>query len=831
MGCCTGSTFTPAPDAALDPLQRVNYTFGMVLGVDDFRQEHAYLAARDERALRETIGFGVIAGLGVLAPAPASASEGQQVRVAPGLALMPDGRLCSVRTEQCANLQSWLDAEKARDVATGTRPTVYVLLRHAEVSGSPVPIPGEPCRDESELSADARMVDSFTLDFAWTPPDASEDLALRAVVAWIRGIKVRTAVPAGQTLSSFQADVERGLKEAIATAWGNPRSPTPVMPAEATPPLPRPSLVSLPAPAKTLQIPRAELAAYYAAAFEVWTRLLREGVMAHHGPLPATEAVPEHALLLAAIDAKAGADGTRAVRMLGRPQLLHLRLLQEWLLRDGSQDAPREAHYLLGKGDPELDHAQDLLADFAASNHAMTRIDIVPDTTDGGSGNKARLVPAVKWPGGATGGGPDYYGPGMSRPIPVTDGGTGQATPPGTGALLVGRAAAGGTPAHFELGGLQGSALPKPVGLSPNILVDATSAAPIIKLDTVQDIGPGASPTFNDLTLTDDLAVTGDVQVNGQLSVEGELVLGQPLSRVLASDASGVVTAARPWDGDEAALAAGASPPFVYTPGQPEPVRIDDGGTGLQQHPGALQMLVGVADDSTGGGRYVLATLVNGQNTTVQLNQVSEGEGDGESGTLAWQLSLDAQGGGAVTTVMAAGGAASPANLTAVTSSTGSDGGTLVTIDTVQPLHTGAAPRFRALSLSALPQRATANLVGWDASTSELVRTSAPPAVNVDVGRWAIRYVPNALELRNLKIEDDTHVLVILVDGTLTLPKLDDGKISEGRVIVIKCGPKVTKLSLVGIDGESEPMKALNSVTFIAATKLDPPQWLVIARS
>ena len=56
MGCCTGSNFTPAPDAALDPLQRVNYTFGMVLGVDDFRQEHAYLAARDERALRETIG-------------------------------------------------------------------------------------------------------------------------------------------------------------------------------------------------------------------------------------------------------------------------------------------------------------------------------------------------------------------------------------------------------------------------------------------------------------------------------------------------------------------------------------------------------------------------------------------------------------------------------------------------------------------------------------------------------------------------------------------------------------------------------------------------------
>ncbi|PTT81721.1 hypothetical protein DBR42_17760 [Pelomonas sp. HMWF004] len=583
-----------------------------------------------------------------------------------------------------------------------------------------------------------------------------------------------------------------------------------------------------------MQIPRAELAAYYAAAFEVWTRLLREGFMAHHGPLPATEAVPEHALLLAAVDAKARADGTRAVRMLGRPQLLHLRLLQEWLLRDGSQDAPREAHYLLGKGDPELDHAQDLLADFAASNHAMTRIDIVPDTTDGGSGNKARLVPAVKWPGGATGGGPDYYGPGMSRPIPVTDGGTGQATPPATGALLVGRAAAGSTPARFELGSLQGAALPKPVGPSPNILVDATSAAPFIKLDTVQDIGPGASPTFNDLTLTDDLAVAGDVQVNGQLSVEGELVLGQPLRSVLATDASGVVTAAQPWDGDEAALAAGASPPFVYTPGQPEPVRIGDGGTGLQQHPSKMQMLVGVPDDSTGGGHYVLATLVDGQNTTVQFNQVSEGEGDGESGTLAWQLRIDAQG-GVPTAVVAAGGRASPANLTAVTSSVGSDGGTLVTIDTVQALHPGAAPRFRALSLTGLPQRTTPNLIGWDASTFELVRMSAPPPAAVDVGRWGIRYIGSAEELDKLEITDDDHVLVIRVNGKLTLPNLSASsrsKISEGRVIVVKAVLPVTELGVLGFEGNgSQVLKAPSSLTFIAATKLDPPQWLVIGRS
>lgn len=821
MGCCTGSSFTPAPDAALDPLQRVNYTFGMVLGVDDFRQEHAYLAARDERALRETIGYGVITGLGVAAPKPASASEGQPVRVAPGLALMPDGRLVGVAAEQCANLQTWLDAELARDATTVTRTTVYVLLRFAESSGSPVPIPGEPCRDESELSADARIVDSFALDFSWTPPDASEDLALRAVVAWIRGIKVRATVPATQTLQSFQADVERGLREAITTAWGDPHAPTPAMPAGATPPLPTPSKVSLPAPPKELQIPRADVAAYYAAAFEVWTRLLRSGLLAHHGPVPAAEPVAERALLLAAIDAKAGVDGTRGVRMLGRPQLLHLRLLQEWLLRDGSQDAPREAHYVLGKGDPELDHAQDLLADFAASDHAMTRIDLVPDTTDGGSGSKAKLVPAVKWPGGGTGGGPDYYGPAMSQPIPVSDGGTGQAAAPTTGALLVGRAGAGPAPARFELGTLAGAALPKPVGPSPNILVDATGAAPTIRLDTVQDIGPGASPEFAGLDLSGDLSVGGNAHVTGSLSIDGELVLGEPLNSLLATDDKGVLVAARPWDGDEDALAAGKPPPYVYQPGQKAPVRIEDGGTGLQTRPRKMQVLIGVEQTTLrgAGGDYVQATLVAGKNTAINLSQSRGGEG-GDGG---WQLSIDASGGGSATQVAAAGNANTPPSLTAVTS------GNVVTLDTVQPLHTAASPRFQALSLAALPQRTTPTLVGWDPSSGELVQTAAPQPGKVDVGVWPIRYVEKPGELGVTNADRVIVVAAFAVTRLLELRMPDPraGGFDEGRRIVVKA---LGSLLVSGFEGDKQlGLESGNSVTLIASVRLGT--WLVIGRS
>ena len=818
MSCCTGSSFTPAPDAALDPLQRVNYTFGMVLGVDDFRQEHAYLAARDERALRETIGYGVLTGLGVATPKPASASEGQQVRVAPGLALMPDGRLVGVAAEQCANLQTWLDAEKLRDPTTATKTTVYVLLRFAESSGSPVPIPGEPCRDESELSADARIVDSFALDFSWTPPDASEDLALRAVVAWIRGIKVRTTVPATQTLLSFQADVERGLKEAITTAWGDPHAPTPGMPADKTPALPTPSKVSLPAPPVQLQIPRADVAAYYAAAFEVWTRLLRAGFMAHHGPVPVAEPVAERALLLAAVDAKAGGDGTRAVRMLGRPQLLHLRLLQEWLLRDGSQDAPREAHYVLGKGDPQLDHAQDLLADFTANDHAMTRIDIVPDTTDGGSGNLARLVPAVKWPGGGGGGGPDYYGPNMSQPIPVSDGGTGQAAAPTTGAILVGRAASGSTPASFELGSVAGVTLTKPVGPSPNILVDATGAAPMIRLDTVQDIGPGASPEFAGLDLSGDLSVGGNAHVTGSLSVDGELVLGEPLNSLLATDDKGVVIAARPWDGDEGALDAGKPPPYVYQPGQKAPVRIEDGGTGLQTRPRQMQVLIGVEKTTLRGegGDYVQATLVAGKNTAINLKQSRGGEGV----DAGWQLTIDASGGGAATEVVAAGNASSPPSLTAVTNAN------VVTLDTVQPLHATSQPRFGRLNLTSPPQSDNTVPLGWDPQSQEVVRAVER---SVDVGVWPIRYIEKP---GDLVVTNADHVLVVAALSVtrmaeLRMPDLRAGGFDEGRRIVVKA---LGSLLVTGFEGSGQMgLESGNSVTLIASVRLGT--WLVIGRS
>lgn len=41
-------TSSPSP-GKLDPLKRVNYTFGLVLGVDEFLQEDTYFVAKHNR--------------------------------------------------------------------------------------------------------------------------------------------------------------------------------------------------------------------------------------------------------------------------------------------------------------------------------------------------------------------------------------------------------------------------------------------------------------------------------------------------------------------------------------------------------------------------------------------------------------------------------------------------------------------------------------------------------------------------------------------------------------------------------------------------------------
>ncbi len=113
MSCFTTMTAVTA-GADLDLTKHVNYTAGMILGVDDFTQEFAYLSGRDRWLARDAIGFGTISGLSIRAEK--DGEDGWRVLVAPGVAISPRGQLICVSTAQCAYLNQWLAAADPDDL-------------------------------------------------------------------------------------------------------------------------------------------------------------------------------------------------------------------------------------------------------------------------------------------------------------------------------------------------------------------------------------------------------------------------------------------------------------------------------------------------------------------------------------------------------------------------------------------------------------------------------------------------------------------------------------------------------------------------------------------
>ena len=161
----------------LDARKRVNYTLGMVLGEDEFRQEQFHLRERDHLATRGLHGYGTLAGLGV-------AVDGPQVTVGPGLAVDPAGLVC-VPSPQCADLTEWLAANQDAAAEGLGSPVpgfpaplaLYVVLCYRECETDTVPVLIEPCRTADESMVASRLSESFELKLAINPPAAVGEVA------------------------------------------------------------------------------------------------------------------------------------------------------------------------------------------------------------------------------------------------------------------------------------------------------------------------------------------------------------------------------------------------------------------------------------------------------------------------------------------------------------------------------------------------------------------------------------------------------------------------------------------------------------------------------
>ncbi len=334
------STFAPNASPLLtpyDPSKHVNYSVGMVLGVDDFNQEFTYLDGRDRRVVRDLIGYGVVAGLHVTIDL--DAVRGPRVQVAPGEAVTPSGRFVCVCPAQCAYLNEWLAANPAALDALGSPPpsalALTLVARWTEIPTDQVPIPGEPCRSDSELMAASRLQDSFSLELRTTAPAATEEQAVREFVAWARRIPVTAGPPSSGGIEAFVGL----LRAAAGLTNGSPPS---------SPPDPLTFLLHPPPPG--LAIPRDAPSQCIAALLRFWVSELRprlrspaDGAECGCAGGPGSLDPDADCLALASLQVPIVHDPvTGAARVSdqaavhvddsARATLLDVRLLAEWLL-------------------------------------------------------------------------------------------------------------------------------------------------------------------------------------------------------------------------------------------------------------------------------------------------------------------------------------------------------------------------------------------------------------------------------------------------------------------------------------------------------------------
>jgi hypothetical protein len=202
----------------LDPGKRVNYSLGLVLGVDEFRQEQTYFLEKHRRHNRTLHGHGTVWGLKLSVPA----REPPEIHVAPGLAATLAGHEICVPTAMCAQLDQWLDTHRAQvqDFAgSAAELELCVVLCHRDCPTDVVPLPGEPCRSEGDVMASSRLSDSFELklvlqDPVGSPPErcpepSARETGLHALTVFLNRVHVTGAAKTYAKLADVERDARR----------------------------------------------------------------------------------------------------------------------------------------------------------------------------------------------------------------------------------------------------------------------------------------------------------------------------------------------------------------------------------------------------------------------------------------------------------------------------------------------------------------------------------------------------------------------------------------------------------------------------------------------
>jgi hypothetical protein len=157
-GYCTADL----PDT---PQCGLNYHFGMLLGVEDFRAEQGFQVGRLRRHQRLSHGVGVVAGYPVSFDATTF-----ELRVGPGYAVDALGRDLTLTAAQCLDLGKWWSAHRGDEAFDGideTKPfDLDILLCYVACLSQPVPAIADPCSTDTADIAYARICETVQLQLA-----------------------------------------------------------------------------------------------------------------------------------------------------------------------------------------------------------------------------------------------------------------------------------------------------------------------------------------------------------------------------------------------------------------------------------------------------------------------------------------------------------------------------------------------------------------------------------------------------------------------------------------------------------------------------------------
>ncbi len=194
-------------DGTLSPDLRVNYNFGLVLGVNEFKQEQEYFLQKDYLYNRAFEGYGTVSGLRVTAEW--LKGEDVQITVGSGMAIDQFGRPIIIREAQCARLVAWLkrQEEKKKGIIEDHRPEgrkkekeeqreerdlrIYIIARYDDYPVGQVPIAGQACNTGDTDPIYSRVHDSYNIDFSWDPPTMPAWESVRCFAKMMARVRIK----------------------------------------------------------------------------------------------------------------------------------------------------------------------------------------------------------------------------------------------------------------------------------------------------------------------------------------------------------------------------------------------------------------------------------------------------------------------------------------------------------------------------------------------------------------------------------------------------------------------------------------------------------------